>query len=229
MSCSPLLLLVSYFLLCLGRTAAGNAAVKNHEGGNCDAMIFAVGTATGIPPPREDVATAAEVAAAPDEDMGGMPPPRGAADAAGAAAGKPPPREDVAAANEVDVAGTTAGVPPPREDVAEVVAAPDENMGGIPPPRGAADASGVAAGKPTPREDVAAANGVGAAGTAAEIPPPRAHVDPAGRPHSLYSRVCSCLAARFYYCYLTFYYVWAEPWLIMLLSKIMGGGGIVMP
>ena len=35
----------------------------------------AAGTATGIPPPREDVTTTAEVAAAPDEDMGGMPPP----------------------------------------------------------------------------------------------------------------------------------------------------------
>ena len=101
----------------------------------------AAGTATGIPPPREDVATAAEVAAAPDEDMGGMPPPRGAADAAGVAAGKPPPREDVAAANGVG-------------------AAPDENVGGMPPPRGAADAAGVAAGEPPPREDVAAANGV---------------------------------------------------------------------
>ena len=94
----------------------------------------AAGTATGIPLPREDVATAAEVAAAPDKDMGGMPPPRGAADAAGDAAGKPPPRKNIAAANEVDVAGTAAGVPPPREDVAEVVAAPDENMGGMPPP-----------------------------------------------------------------------------------------------
>ena len=93
-----------------------------------------------------------------------MPPPRGAADAAGVAAGKPPPREDVAAANKVDVAGTAAGVPPPREDVAavsEVGAAPDENMGGMPPPRGTADAAGVAAGKPPPREDVAAANGSG--------------------------------------------------------------------
>ena len=117
-----------------------------------------------------------------------MPPPRGAADAAGVAAGKPPPRADVAAANEVDVAGTAAGVPPPREDVAavsevgaagtaagkpppredvaagsEVGAAPDENMGGMPPPRGTADAAGVAAGKPPPREDVAAANGSGVA------------------------------------------------------------------
>ena len=54
------------------------------------------------------------------------------------------------------------------------------------------------------------------------------HVDQAGRPHSLYSRVCSCLAARFYYCCIIFSYVWAEPRLIMLLSKIMGGG-IVMP
>ena len=36
--------------------------------------------------------------------MGGMPPTRGAADAAGVAAGKPPPREDVAAANGSGVA-----------------------------------------------------------------------------------------------------------------------------
>ena len=37
--------------------------------------------------------------------------------------------------------------------------------------------------------------------------------------------VCSCLAA---YCYLIFSYVWAEPRLIMLLSKLVGEG-IVMP
>ena len=37
--------------------------------------------------------------------------------------------------------------------------------------------------------------------------------------------VCSLLAARFYYCYLIFYSVWAEPRLIVLLSKIMGGWG----
>ena len=108
--------------------------------------------------------------------MGGMPPLRGAADAAGVAAGKPPPREDVAAAAEVVAAGTAAGVPPPREDVAEVVAAPDEDMGGMPPPRGAADAAGVAAGKSPPREDVAAANEVVTAGTAAGVPPPREDV-----------------------------------------------------
>ena len=54
------------------------------------------------------------------------------------------------------------------------------------------------------------------------------HVDSAGRPNSLYSRVCSFLATRFYSYYLIFYYVWAEPRLIMLLSKTMGGG-IVMP
>ena len=42
-----------------------------------------------------------DIGAAPDENMGGMPPPRGAADAAGVAAGKPPPREDVASTNEV--------------------------------------------------------------------------------------------------------------------------------
>ena len=106
------------------------------------AEVVAAGTAAGVPPPREDVAAASEVGAAPDENMGGIPSPRGAADAAGVAAGNPPPREDVAAANGVG-------------------AAPDENMGGMPPPRGAAGAAGVAAGKPPPREDVAAANGSG--------------------------------------------------------------------
>ena len=35
--------------------------------------------------------------------------------------------------------------------------------------------------------------------------------------------VCSFLAARFCYCYLIFYYGWAKPLLIVLLSKIMGG------
>ena len=35
--------------------------------------------------------------------------------------------------------------------------------------------------------------------------------------------VCSSLAARFCYCYVIFYYVWAEPLLIVLLSKIIGG------
>ena len=93
----------------------------------------AAGVAAGKPPPREDVAPANEV------------------DVAGTAAGVPPPREDVAAVSEVGAAGTAAGVPPPREDVAsvsEVGAAPDENMGGMPRPRGTADAAGVAAGKP---------------------------------------------------------------------------------
>ena len=37
----------------------------------------------------------------------------------------------------------------------------------------------------------------------------------------------SFLAARFCYCYLIFYYVWAEPRLIVLLAKIIGG--VVMP
>ena len=86
--------------------------------------------------------------------------------AAGTAAGIPPLREDIAAAAEVVAAGTAAGIPPPREGVAaaaEVVAALDEDMGGMPPPRGAADAAGVAAEKPLPRQDVAAANGSGAA------------------------------------------------------------------
>ena len=35
--------------------------------------------------------------------------------------------------------------------------------------------------------------------------------------------VCSFLAARFCYCYIIFYYGWAKPLLIVLLSKIMGG------
>ena len=35
--------------------------------------------------------------------------------------------------------------------------------------------------------------------------------------------VCSFLAARLCYCYLIFYHVWAEPLVIVLLSKIMGG------
>ena len=35
----------SYFLLCLGRTAAGYAALENHGGGDCDAMIFAAARA----------------------------------------------------------------------------------------------------------------------------------------------------------------------------------------
>ena len=39
--------------------------------------------------------------------------------------------------------------------------------------------------------------------------------------------VCSFLAARLCYCYFIFYYVLAEPLLIDLLSKIMGG--VVMP
>ena len=41
MSRSPLLLLLYYFLLCLGRTAGVCTAVENHGGGECDAMIFA--------------------------------------------------------------------------------------------------------------------------------------------------------------------------------------------
>ena len=75
--------------------------------------------------------------------------PRGAADAVGA-------RAD----------GNAGRTPSPREDIQDVpaaAAAPDEGMGGIPSPRGAADAAGVAAGNPPPREDVAAANGSGAA------------------------------------------------------------------
>ena len=67
--------------------------------------VGAAGTAAEIPLPREDVT-------------------------AGTAAEIPPPREDVAA-------GTATGLPPPREDVAtaaEVTAASDEDMGGMPPP-----------------------------------------------------------------------------------------------
>ena len=36
--------------------------------------------------------------------------------------------------------------------------------------------------------------------------------------------VCSFLAARFCYCYIIFYYGWAKPLLIVLLSKITRGG-----
>ena len=32
---------ILFFLLCLGRTAADYAAVENYGGGDCDAMIFA--------------------------------------------------------------------------------------------------------------------------------------------------------------------------------------------
>ena len=32
--------LLSYFLLCLGRTAADYAALENHGGGDCHAMIL---------------------------------------------------------------------------------------------------------------------------------------------------------------------------------------------
>ena len=38
-SSNPFLLLLYFFLLCLGRTAAGCTAVKNHGGGGCDAML----------------------------------------------------------------------------------------------------------------------------------------------------------------------------------------------
>ena len=152
--------------------AAGTAAgiPPPREDVAAAAEVVATGTAAGIPPPREDVAAAAEVVAA--GTAAGIPPPRegvaAAAEvvAAGTAAGIPPPREGVAAAAEVVAAGTAAGIPPPREDVAavaDVAAAPDEDMGGMPPPRGAADAAGVAAGKSPPRVDVAAANGSGAA------------------------------------------------------------------
>ena len=44
-SSGPFLLLLYYFLLCLGRTAADCPAVKNHGGGDCDAMIFAAARA----------------------------------------------------------------------------------------------------------------------------------------------------------------------------------------
>ena len=44
-SSGPFLLLLYYFLLCLGRTAADCPPVKNHGGGDCDAMIFAAARA----------------------------------------------------------------------------------------------------------------------------------------------------------------------------------------
>ena len=44
-SSDPLLLLLSYFLLCLGRTAADCPAVETYGGGGCDAMIFAAAQA----------------------------------------------------------------------------------------------------------------------------------------------------------------------------------------
>ena len=155
-------------------------------------VTSAAGTAAGIPPPREDVAAAAEVVVA--GTAAGVPPPRedvAEVVAAGTAAGEPPLREDVA---EVVAAGNAAGIPLPREDVAaiaDVAAAPDEDTGGMPPPRGAADAAGVAAGKPPPREDVAAANGSGAApgedavddhGLEEVIAPPPKLVPPPGKP-----------------------------------------------
>ena len=130
-------------------SAAGTAAAipPPREDVAAAADVAAAGTAAGIPPPREDVAVAADVTVAPDEDMGGMSPPRGAADAAGARADKNAER-----------------TPSPREDIQDAPsAASDEDMGGMPPPRRAADASGVAAGIPPPREDVAAADGSGAA------------------------------------------------------------------
>ena len=52
------------------------------------------------------------------------------------------------------------------------------------------------------------------------------HVDSAGRPNSLYSRnsffSSDPLLLLLYY----FYYVWAEPRPVVLLSKIIGGGGL---
>ena len=43
-SSGPFLLLLFYFVLCLGRTDADCSAVENH-GGDCDAMIFAAAQA----------------------------------------------------------------------------------------------------------------------------------------------------------------------------------------
>ena len=53
------------------------------------------------------------------------------------------------------------------------------------------------------------------------------HVDSAGRSNSLYSRSSffSSDPLLFYYCSIIFYYVWAEPRPVVLLSKIMEGGG----
>ena len=50
-----------------------------------------------------------------------------------------------------------------------------------------------------------------------------------GRILSILGVVCSFLATRFYSYYLIFYSVWAEPRLLVLMSKTMGGGGVVMP
>ena len=44
-SSDPLLLLLSYFLRCLGRIAADCPAVENRGGGGGDAMIFAAAQA----------------------------------------------------------------------------------------------------------------------------------------------------------------------------------------
>ena len=130
-------------------SAAGTAAVipPPREDVAAAAKVVVAGTAAGIPPPREDVAAVAEVVVA--GTAAGIPPPRedvAEVVAAGTAVGIPPPREDVA---EVVAAGTAAGIFPPREDVAavaDVAAAPHEDMGGMLPSRGAADATGVAAG-----------------------------------------------------------------------------------
>ena len=74
-----------------GSDAGGVGGVSTIAGGPtplpllCDPPVTsAAGTAAGTPPPREDVTAAAHVAAAPDEEMEGMPSLRGAADAAGA-------------------------------------------------------------------------------------------------------------------------------------------------
>ena len=51
------------------------------------------------------------------------------------------------------------------------------------------------------------------------------HVDSAGRPNSLYSRNSFFSSDPLLVCYIIFYYVWAEPRPVILLSNIMGGGG----
>ena len=50
------------------------------------------------------------------------------------------------------------------------------------------------------------------------------HVDLAGGRILSILGIRSFLATRFYYCYTIFYYVWAEPRPVILLSKTMGGG-----
>ena len=85
---------------------------------------------SGLVTPRCYSLPVAVPAAAEGSGAGGVGAAGTAVVAAGTAAEISPPREDVAA-------GTTTGIPPPRENVAtaaEIAAAPDEDMGGMPPP-----------------------------------------------------------------------------------------------